>query len=613
MKTDPAMLPDVDPEMMGMMASLFANAVSRIVKQPDPQAFIAWLVRNAAKEAPFLAEANGDDPRMLIAIARDIWNATPLPDHHFQPRKLAKPERNEPCYCGSGRKFKQCCGPLLDGMPSLIESLDLLPFVLMVLPKTRLKTLPASQIGIERLSDAAATLAEGGDTERAVAILEPLFKHPDTLDERAEFAFDALMDCYLELEQPLKRQRLLKAVQKCANRTLCAAAWQRAATMAADQGDFQQAWAAFREAQRQDPEHPSLCLLELTLLGFEQASPQRLSECARRWSVSLRRRDAREHAELIETLDAIANQPEAFLAKLFEGGDASVEDGSADWLQTVLDLLGEHPPQLRYRLSSHDGIGEVQPEAALAGLEQEWMEASVPPEDGEPEFWEDAGEAPHWLPWLQEHPDALDSFAVLRDLFDECEQEDVQHEAVQALLERVDALFELLARSADLEHCQLPWGLLDNRPLLWLLSRAAAWSRSPQEDIERRTRLLALNPEDNLGQRMELAHTYLILAQAEPVLELCVRYPDDCAEMRFDRVLALYMLGRQDEARAALSEARKANRHIVPYLTAASVKEPEWSGLGVSVGGKDEAWVYRENYRELWVRHGAIDWLKKQG
>ena len=27
-----------------------------------------------------------------------------------QPRKVAKIGRNDPCPCGSGKKYKQCCG-----------------------------------------------------------------------------------------------------------------------------------------------------------------------------------------------------------------------------------------------------------------------------------------------------------------------------------------------------------------------------------------------------------------------------------------------------------------------------------------------------------------------
>ncbi len=34
----------------------------------------------------------------------------PLPDPVAPIHKGAHPRRNEPCPCGSGRKFKKCCG-----------------------------------------------------------------------------------------------------------------------------------------------------------------------------------------------------------------------------------------------------------------------------------------------------------------------------------------------------------------------------------------------------------------------------------------------------------------------------------------------------------------------
>ena len=33
----------------------------------------------------------------------------PVPESHRQLRKAEQPSRNDPCPCGSGRKFKKCC------------------------------------------------------------------------------------------------------------------------------------------------------------------------------------------------------------------------------------------------------------------------------------------------------------------------------------------------------------------------------------------------------------------------------------------------------------------------------------------------------------------------
>ena len=46
---------------------------------------------------------------MATMVALEIWNVTPVPENRFRPRKQPKPERNAPCLCGSGKKFKHCC------------------------------------------------------------------------------------------------------------------------------------------------------------------------------------------------------------------------------------------------------------------------------------------------------------------------------------------------------------------------------------------------------------------------------------------------------------------------------------------------------------------------
>ena len=76
-------------------------------------------------------------PEMLCSIATlmalEIWNATPIPENRFRPRKQARPERNAPCLCGSGKKFKQCCAAVntpelgISEELMLTQVLDLMP------------------------------------------------------------------------------------------------------------------------------------------------------------------------------------------------------------------------------------------------------------------------------------------------------------------------------------------------------------------------------------------------------------------------------------------------------------------------------------------------------
>lgn len=61
---------------------------------------------------PVLAEhirqvANGEHPAVKTIIVDG--NAIQILEKVGRPRPRKLPGRNEPCYCGSGKKFKKCC------------------------------------------------------------------------------------------------------------------------------------------------------------------------------------------------------------------------------------------------------------------------------------------------------------------------------------------------------------------------------------------------------------------------------------------------------------------------------------------------------------------------
>jgi len=51
-------------------------------------------------------------------MARGLYGITPLPRHGYLRQRLPQPGRNEPCSCGSGRKYKHCCEQCDGRMPS---------------------------------------------------------------------------------------------------------------------------------------------------------------------------------------------------------------------------------------------------------------------------------------------------------------------------------------------------------------------------------------------------------------------------------------------------------------------------------------------------------------
>ncbi len=60
------------------------------------------------------------EQRFFRSFGLAIWAATPLPGNRFKPHKLVLPGRNEPCVCGSLRKYKHCCAPLFQHLPSVL-------------------------------------------------------------------------------------------------------------------------------------------------------------------------------------------------------------------------------------------------------------------------------------------------------------------------------------------------------------------------------------------------------------------------------------------------------------------------------------------------------------
>jgi hypothetical protein len=106
---------------------------------------------------------------------------------------------------------------------------------------------------------------------------------------------------------------------------------------------------------------------------------------------------------------------------------------------------------------------------------------------------------------------------------------------------------------------------------------------------------------------------YLRRGEDAAALALARRFPDDLlADLAYGEVLALYRLGEQDRARAALRTAVGRLPRIPRYLTRKRIKRPRLSPLGVTPGGEDQAWMYREAMRDVWeAEPGILRWMKR--
>jgi hypothetical protein len=125
--------------------------------------------------------------------------------------------------------------------------------------------------------------------------------------------------------------------------------------------------------------------------------------------------------------------------------------------------------------------------------------------------------------------------------------------------------------------------------------------------------MLQVNSHDNHGYRTLLVDEYLRREHGDEALALIARYPGDVnPELRYGEVLAHLRAGREAEASAALAAALRSNDFVPELLSAEQVRKPKLSPYGVTVGGRDQAWLYREDARDLWqATPGALDWLKR--
>ena len=594
-----------------VLHALLGACGRQLVADGDAQAFSDWFVAAVSRLAPDLIAQAIEPDQFARVLARAIYSITPLPGNGYALRRLPAPGRNEPCFCGSGRKYKHCCERLDAG--HALADVNMLRYVLDALPVARFADLPGSHASLDAVAHAAAEWEQEGAAARAIALLEPWFAGDGPLDGRHADLFDLLMNLYLDARKQKKRQALIENALRRGDRALQSTAWQRRAVMFADQGRHDDAMEAFRRTQLLAPDDPALGMLEVSLLtGGGRLELAR--ERAKFWLARARRAEPPLSDEMFEILREAATDPAQ--AMLGVGRMREPELGR------LIDLFSAAPaPAPCYALErSADGAAELRPLPELAAAETRWREVfpqSKPPltmlATGDASAFDDP--AP-WLGLLEAQPLLWQSFDVLDDLAMAVNALGVlgaEQRLEAPLLDRAITLLRLALQ--DDAQAEVPWGCLANRPALRCVAArahaalaAGAWSQA-QELAE--WLVLRLNPNDNHGLRGALARLYLAAKQTDEAIALSERYPDDLAEMTLNRVLALYMAERRGESLMAFADAARNHPAAVKMLLATNPRRPRSEGeYGIVVGGDEEAWQYREQHLHLWAGCGALEWAR---
>lgn len=588
-----------------------SGALEAIRANEHYPAMMAWARAEGAEHC-------GGSLDLAQALAPVIWNQTPLVRRNFDVESLAEPRPEEPCWCDSGRLYRDCCARV--EMPSVIPDHLMWMLSLREWRGETLKAALASQKApAQALLEAGIVSAESGNNGRAQQILESLFagdRDWTALAEQIEPAFEILVDLYQERGFHRKRAALLERVIGDGPDFLRGAALERLCLMHLDSGDLASARDAFQRAQRTLPDSPSLAYIEAMVLLHEGNVDKARQRAAFWW-----RRLTRQHhldPDQLDFISELADDPEAALSEQVIHSEEALA-GPLTALQALLH--SQHRPPRLALARSDDGALLYEPSSREASLYAGWVDAC------EIEIDEDAAlgflgdpwmTAPQWLQALCSNPEWLDAPRIMQAL-------------TLALASRfgslpwmVDTFFTPLAARYEVWLAQLEdaggtfsWHDADNATLLRTgLALVIGMERGAGERARRLAqRLLALDEEDSLGLRELVIDQLLREGRDEQALTVSEQGADgaDMLGVQMGRVLALYRLARQDDARAVLADVCASNPYIVPVLCEERPRPTRLGGDMPEPGTRAEAWQYRQLMRDQWLASdGALTWLATQ-
>jgi hypothetical protein len=558
MTMDDELYDDDNDEVSEEFVDFLKDAIGEALRTEDGAAFLDWMREEAPERTPEIFDELPDDQArrgFATELGRSLWNAVPLPGNGYRPRPIARPERNDPCPCGSGLKYKKCCSQWADAVPAF-DPEGVWRFLVEGLPLEKVEELgEAGKVPRNLVGELATSFLDDGDSMRALALVRPMFESPERLDERDAAALNTLLEAHDELELPEEKRELVDRLTRQLKPPLRAVMWESLVRSHAMEGEMEEAWAALDKARQDDPGSVALGPLEVSLLLAEGRTPE-AGEKAR----FFRERSRRDPGDLseagLEFLDKVAADPEGAQLEFSLGKDVA---GQIDELRERLAKAG--PPTVVYpiedveddagagRLVTPDSLEEVgkgwdeaffdddedddfededddedfdvdavdldvEPEevAALAPEDYDFVDLDDDEEGLDP--W-DEDRAGLWLGYLLEVPEALDNLESLEDVahaFDDLvtDRYDFLDRAIlRPLLDRGLAILRQ-SLAARPEIARLPEEFEPNGAALELIGLAAAQAsrlQEPERERELLDWLKTLEPRTE-GEGQEISEPF---------------------------------------------------------------------------------------------------------
>ncbi|NIC38821.1 hypothetical protein HBJ58_19340 [Halomonas desiderata] len=561
-------------------------------------------------------------------IGRSIWNVTPLPAHGFRPQPIPEPQRNAPCPCGSGKKYKRCCRQLSAAHTmSLTEEMPVIHMAVSMFTQQQCQAAARSAPPKVRLAVAQRELDDNHPGKARNQLLA-LLRKGGLESDLQQHAVGLLSETYEQLGHHIAGQKafhqLLPSLEPpAASEALC---WLSAE--AVKDGNPDQAMLHVLQAEALDPGSLGVALhkiLSLRALGAD-AEAQR---AAQEWLPLARELGNDEAIAFFEAQarlatmeppdydDPLLTEPAADEPAPGDDKDTRLLFGAPDeqleaTTRLLIRALNQPLFPVHFEPGPPDPDSEADSQVLILPPEVEKAEGVLyrNPDDLDPLDAE----------LIRQYPALLQSAAFIERLgaYAGRSTSNAQQAFDQALARQRERLIEHTLSALPPQPACLPWGWIEHRPVLRMMQDQAMAKLAASEPdkgaaIALLWKVLALCPTDNLGVRSPLINLLLREGHDHEALSIAEHYSDDhLAETYYGRVLALVRLGRLHEAEQALRSAYRALPKVLPYLVASKRKPPKLDPTGMTIGGADQAWYYREAMREVFAATpGMLAWMDK--
>ncbi|MGG1676487.1 SEC-C metal-binding domain-containing protein [Neobacillus sp. NRS-1170] len=211
---------------------------------------------------------------------------------------------------------------------------------------------------------------------------------------------------------------------------------------------------------------------------------------------------------------------------------------------------------------------------------------------------------------LKLNPNCADAYVILAEKTKSLE------EAILLYEKGIQAGERELGKAFFKENTGSFWGLIETRPFMRAkqhYAEALSLLGKIAEAAQQYEELLELNPMDNQGVRYSLFVAYVDLGEIDKARALLAQYEEETAQYYFNKLLIdLYDNGFTKNAVMLLMQAKKANKHVIAYLTGRK-RLPAYAPEFYGFGDENEAIVYADMHLHLWRKiEGLQEWLKNK-